>query len=83
MFSIQYLLMSFLNHVFSLSLAVLIYQLSRCVLFVLLMCPVHGYWDRIRDWVVNVQWMVKEVFERRTDQTTAFEGTDERESSLA
>ena len=32
----------------------------------------RGYQYRIRDWVVNVQWMVEDVIERRMDQEESY-----------
>ena len=35
-------------------------------------CLSHGYQYRVRDWVVNVQWIVEDVFERRMDQEESY-----------
>ena len=72
MFSIRYILMSSLDRAFSSWLGMLIYQATRCglilVSLLLYLCVSRAYQYRIRDWVVNVQWMVEDVIERRMDQ---------------
>ena len=76
MFSIRYLVMRSLDYVITSPDGVLIYQVVRTGLVVLSLvmyvCVSHGYQYRIRDWVVNVQWMVEEVFERRMDQEESY-----------
>ena len=72
MFSIRYLLMSTLDHVFTSSLGMLIYQAVRTSLvllsLILYLRVSRAYKYRIRDWVVHVQWMVEDVIERRMEQ---------------
>ena len=64
--------MSSLDHVFSSQLHVLIYQATRCVLvllsLLLYLCVSRGYQYRFRDRVVNTQWMVEDINERRIEQ---------------
>ena len=64
-FSIRYLLMSTLDHIFTSSLGMLIYQAVRTSLvllsMILYLCVSRAYKYRIRDWVVHVQWMVEDV----------------------
>ena len=72
MFSIKYLT-SFLDKVFApTSLLMLVYQTVRAglvlVSLVMYLCVSRTYQYRLRDWVVNVQWMVEDVIERRIDQ---------------
>ena len=72
MFGIRYMLMCSLDHVFTSSLGIFIYQTVRTSL--VLLSPIlylrvsRAYKYRIRDWVVHVQWMVEDVIERRMDQ---------------
>ena len=72
MFSIRYLVMSSLDHVFTSSSSILIYQSGRCLLvmasFIMYVCVSRTYKYRVRDWVVNVQWIVEDIFDRRMDQ---------------
>ena len=76
MFSIRYLIMRSLDYVFTSPEDVFIYQVVRTglVLLSLVMyaCVSRGYQYRIRDWVVNVQWMVEDVIERRMDQEDSY-----------
>ena len=76
MFSIRYLVMRPLDYVIKSPEGVLVYQEVRTglVLLSLVMhvCVSHGYQYRIRDWVVNVQWMVEEVLERRMYQEDSY-----------
>ena len=55
---------------------VLIYQVVRTGLLLLSLmmyvCVSRGYQYRVRDWVVNVQWMVEDVIERRMDQEESY-----------
>ena len=72
MFSIRYLIMRSVDYAITSPDGILIYQVVRTGL-VLLSLVVYvyvsrGYQYRVRDWVVNVQWMVEDVFERRMDQ---------------
>ena len=77
MFSIRYLLMCSLDQLFiTSSQGMLIYQAVRTG-FVLLSLVFYlhvsrAYQYRIRDWVVHVQWVVEDVFERRIDQEQQF-----------
>ena len=68
-FSIRYTLINSLDHAVSSWLGMLIYQATRCgiilVSLVLYLCVSRAYQYRVRDWVVNVQWMVEDVTERR------------------
>ena len=61
-----------LDYIFTSSEGVLISQVVRTALvllsFVMYVCVSPGYKYRVRDWVVNVQWMVEDIFERRMDQ---------------
>ena len=72
MFSIRYLLMCSLDHVFTSSLGMLIYQAVRTSLvllsLILYLCVSRAYKYRIQDWVVHVQWMVEDIIGRRMDQ---------------
>ena len=72
MFSIRYILMSSLDHVFTSKLAMLVYQAVRCGLvllsLMLYLCVSCSYQYRIRDWVVHWQWMVEDIIERRIKQ---------------
>ena len=65
-----------LDYVVTFPKGVLIYQVVRTGLvllsLVMYVCVSRGYQYRIRDWVVNVQWMVEEVFERRMDQEESY-----------
>ena len=76
MFSIRYLLMNSLDHAFTSSFDILIYQAVRCgfvtLSLVLYLCVSRTYQYRVRDWVVNVQWMVEDVIERRMDQEESY-----------
>ena len=76
MFSIRYLIMRSLDSAVTSPEGVLIYQVVRTGLvllsLVMYVCVSRGYQYRIRDWVVNVQWMVEEVFERRIDQEESY-----------
>ena len=78
MFSIQYTLMSTLDHIFIYPLDMLIHQVVRTglVLFYL-MLYLHvsrAYQYRVRDWIVNVQWMIEDVFYRTMDQEERYTG---------
>ena len=72
MFSIRYILMSSLDHAFSSQHGMLIYQATRTGLLLLSLLIYlyvsRSYQYRIRDWIVNVQWMVEDVFDRRMKQ---------------
>ena len=72
MFMIRYILMTSLNRAFPSWPGILIYQAMRCglilVSLLLYLCVSRAYQYRIRDWVVNVQWMVEDIIERRIDQ---------------
>ena len=76
MFSIRYLLMRSLDYVITSPEGILIYQVVRTVLVLLslvtYMCVSRGYRYRVRDWVVNVQWMVEDIIERRIDQEESY-----------
>ena len=76
MFSIRYILMSSLDHAFSSQHGMLIYQATRTglMLFSLLiyLYMSRSYQYRIRDWIVNVQWMVEDVFHRRIKQEECY-----------
>ena len=67
MLKIRYLIMTSLDYVTTSPEGVFIYQIVRTGLLLLsLMMYVFvscGYQYRMRDWVVNVQWMVEDVFE--------------------
>ena len=71
-FSIMYILMSSLDHAFSSQHGMLIYQETRTGLMllslVIYLCMSRSYQYRIRDWIVTVQWMVEDVFDRRVKQ---------------
>ena len=71
MFSIRYLLMFFLDHVFTSSFGLLIYQAVRTSLvlssLILYLHVSRAYKYRILDWVVHVQWMVEDIIEGRMD----------------
>ena len=72
MFSIRYLLMCSLDHVFNSSLGMLAYQAVRTgfilLSLILYMCVSRAYKYRVRDWVVNVQQIVEDTIERRINQ---------------
>ena len=72
MFSIRYMLMSSFDEVFSSQHGILIYQATRTGLTLLSLLIYlymsRSYQYRIRDWIVNVQWMVEDVFDRRMKQ---------------
>ena len=72
MFSIRYLIMRSVDYVITSPDGILVCQVVRTSLVLLsLVMYVYvsrGYQYRIRNWVVNVQWMVEDVFERRMDQ---------------
>ena len=76
MFSLRYLIMRSLDYAITSPDGILIYQVVRtCLLLlslVMYMFVSHGYQYRVRDWVVNVQWMVEDVFERRMDQEESY-----------
>ena len=76
MFSIRYLLMCSLDHNFTSSLGMLIYQTVRTGLvllsLILYLCVSRAYKYGIRDWVVHVQWMVEDITERRIDQEESY-----------
>ena len=80
-FSVRYLLMSTLDHVFTSSLGMLVYQAVRCglvlVSLVFYFCASCAYQYRVRDWVVNVQWMVEDVIERRIQQEESYTRKEE------
>ena len=65
-----------LDYVISSPDGVLIYQIVRTSLLllslVMYLCVSRGYQYRVRDWVVNVQWMVEDIFERRMDQEESY-----------
>ena len=77
-FSIHYLLMcpldSFLH---SSTISMLIYQAVRSglvlVSVVMYLCVSRAYQYRVRDWVVNVQWMIEDIIGRRIDQRERYE----------
>ena len=75
-FSILYLVMRSLDHVITSPDDILIYQVVRTSLLLLpimmYMCVSHGYQWRVRDWVVNLRWMVEDVFDRRVDQEESY-----------
>ena len=70
------MLMNSLDQVFTLPDELLIYQAVRSgvimVSLVLYVCVSRTYQYRIRDWVVNVQWIVEDVFERRIEQEESY-----------
>ena len=76
MFSIRYLVMKSLDYVITSPEGVLIYPVVRTglVLLSLVMhvCVSRGYQYTIRDWVVNVQRLVEDVFERRIRQEESY-----------
>ena len=76
MFSIRYILMNSLDQVFTSPDELLIYQAVRSgvvmVSLVLYVCVSRTYQYRIRDWVVNVQWIVEDVFKRRIQQEESY-----------
>ena len=47
-------------------------KLPVLVSLVMYVCVSRKYTYRVRDWVVNVQWMVEDVFERRMNQEEAY-----------
>ena len=65
---------------------VLVYQIIRSVLvmtsLLLYLCVSSGYQYRVRDWVVNVQWMVEDVIERRMEQEESYTRKHEAENRL-
>ena len=64
--------MTIIDHVPKSHLSMLVYQAVRCAIvlvsLVMYLCVSRGYQYRVRDWVVNVQWMAEDVFERRIEQ---------------
>ena len=76
MFSFRYMAMSTLDQFITSSVDVLIHQVVRSILvlvsLVLYMCMSRAYKYRVRDWVVHVQWMVEDIFERQIDQEDSY-----------
>ena len=76
MFSIRYLVMRSLDYVITSPEGVLIYQVVRTGLvllsLVMYVCVSHGYQYRIRDWVVNVQRLVEDVYQRWIRQEESY-----------
>ena len=69
-------MMKSLDYAFTSPQGVLIHQVMWTALVMLLLvmygCVFCSYQYRIRDWVVNVQWMVEDVIERRMDQEESY-----------
>ena len=83
------MIMLYLDHVFTSSHGMLIYKAVRsCLLLVSLVMYVcvsrkYMYTYRVRDWVVNAQWMVADVPERTMNQEEAYFEEEMTEESFS